>query len=54
MLLMRMIITSIKIDDVDLQTVLIGIASTLFILITLYVNDQNSRKEFLSSISEDI
>ncbi|CAD8108574.1 unnamed protein product [Paramecium primaurelia] len=54
LLFIRLIITSIKIDDVDLQTVLIGIASTLFILITLYVNDQNSRKEFLSSISEDL
>ncbi|CAD8206128.1 unnamed protein product [Paramecium pentaurelia] len=54
LLFIRLVITSIKIDDVDLQTVLIGLASTLFILITLYVNDQNSRKEFLSSISEDL
>ncbi|CAD8206271.1 unnamed protein product [Paramecium octaurelia] len=54
LLVMRLMITSIKIDDVDLQTVLIGIASTSFILIALYVNDQNSRKEFLSSISEDL
>ncbi|CAD8124359.1 unnamed protein product [Paramecium sonneborni] len=54
LLLIKMIITSFKIENVDLQTVLIGIASTSFILITLYINDQNSRKEFLASISEDL
>ncbi|CAD8045091.1 unnamed protein product [Paramecium primaurelia] len=54
LLLMRFMITSMKIENVDLQTVLIGIASTSFILVTLYVNDQNSRKEFLGSISEDL
>ncbi|CAD8045025.1 unnamed protein product [Paramecium primaurelia] len=53
-LIMKVMITSLSTHKIDALCSSFAITGSIFILVTIYICDSSSRKQFLSTVSEDI